>query len=217
MLAIPPAVRDQFEHYLQNKAVPTNLREIYTKWLRYYLDFCGKYSFPPAHKESLPNFIRKLQEKKQTKVQQEQAETAITMYYQIVKSISFFNKEPLPVPTPPSGYPPLTKRNASLSVRSQADRFNIEKAYQHRLQALPLSQEGLVPPKAFPHPSKFLLNLLNPIGKAELPGKTNTPDWPMRSRFAIILPKPSRPTGDGSKNFRPLRTAKGRNCSPPAT
>ena len=87
MLAIPPAVRDQFEHYLQNKAVPTNLREIYRKWLRYYLDFCGKYSFFPPHKESLSNFTRKLQEKKQPKAQQEQAETAITMYYQIVKSI----------------------------------------------------------------------------------------------------------------------------------
>jgi hypothetical protein len=105
MLAIPPAVRDQFEHYLQNKAVPTNLGEIYRKWLRYYLDFCGKYSFPPSHKESLPNFIRKLQEKKQTKAQQEQAETAITMYYQIVKPISFSNKELIPLPTPPSGRP----------------------------------------------------------------------------------------------------------------
>ncbi len=46
MLAIPPAVRDQFEHYLQNNAVPANLREIYRKWLRYYFDFCVKYSPP---------------------------------------------------------------------------------------------------------------------------------------------------------------------------
>ena len=55
------------------------------------LDFCGKYSFSPTHRESLPNFIRKLQEKKQTKPKQEQAETAIKMYYQTVKSISFSN------------------------------------------------------------------------------------------------------------------------------
>jgi integron integrase len=121
MLAIPPGVRDQFEHYLQNKAVPTNLREIYRKWLRYYLDFCRKYSFSPTHKESLPNFIRKLQEKKQTKGQQVQAETAITMYYQLVKSTIISNKEPLPQPTPPSGYSPFNEEKR-LSFREVPDR-----------------------------------------------------------------------------------------------
>ena len=88
MLAVPAALKIQFEEYLRKRAFPNQLQGEYKKWLRYYLDFCWKYSFPPAHKESLPNFIRTLQEKKQTKTQQEQAETAITMYYQIVKSIS---------------------------------------------------------------------------------------------------------------------------------
>jgi integron integrase len=109
MLAVPSALQAQFEEYLRKKAFPNQLQGEYKKWLRYYLDFCGKYSFPPTHKESLPNFIRKLQEKKQTKAQQEQAETAITMYYQIVKSTSFSNKDPIPLPTPPSGYPPFNE------------------------------------------------------------------------------------------------------------
>ena len=108
MLAVPSALQAQFEEYLRKKALPNQLQREYKKWLRYYLDFCGKYSFPPTHKESLPNFIRKLREKKQTKAQQEQAETAITIYYQIVKSIGFSNKEPLPLPTPPSGYSPFS-------------------------------------------------------------------------------------------------------------
>ena len=44
--------------------------------LREYID-------PPDRPESLPQFFRKLQKKKQTREQQEQAEKAITLYYQI--------------------------------------------------------------------------------------------------------------------------------------
>ena len=85
MLVIPAALQAQFEEYLRNRAVPNRLHGEYKKWLRYYLDFCEKYHFPPDRKESLPRFISKLQDKKQNKAQQEQAETAIIMYYQIVK------------------------------------------------------------------------------------------------------------------------------------
>ena len=80
MLAIPYALQTQFEEYLQNKATPNRLQGEYKKWLRYYLDFCQKYKFSPTHKESLPHFIHKLQEKKQTKERQEQAVMAITVY-----------------------------------------------------------------------------------------------------------------------------------------
>jgi len=44
----------------------------FKKWLRYYLDFCEKYQFPAARKESLPEFLGKLREKRQTRAQQEQ-------------------------------------------------------------------------------------------------------------------------------------------------
>jgi len=104
MLAVPSALQAQFEEYLRKKAFPNQLQGEYKKWLRYYLDFCGKYSFPPTHKESLPNFIRKLQEKKQTKAQQEQAETAITMYFEIVKGSKFM---------PSNGQKPFSFREVS--------------------------------------------------------------------------------------------------------
>jgi len=93
MLAIPPTFKTQFEECLRNKPVPNSLHGYYKKWLRYYLDFCSKYSFPPRQKESLPHFIHKLQEKKQTKSQQEQAIKAISLFYEIVKSV------PIKVPT----------------------------------------------------------------------------------------------------------------------
>ena len=107
MLAIPSALPAQFEEYLRNKAIPNSLQGAYKKWLRYYLDFCQKYHFPPIHKDSLPHFIRKLQEKKQTKVQQEQAVMAITVYYEVLTANVLANKEPMPQPTSPPRYAPF--------------------------------------------------------------------------------------------------------------
>ena len=57
MLAIPSGLQAKCEEYLRDKATPNSLQGVYKKWLRYYLDFCGKYNFPPIHKESLPYFI----------------------------------------------------------------------------------------------------------------------------------------------------------------
>jgi len=80
MLPIPSLLQRQFEEYLQNQGTTGNLQGAYKKWLRYYLDFCDKYNFPPALKDSLPHFIRKLHEKKQTEEQQRQAVTAVRIY-----------------------------------------------------------------------------------------------------------------------------------------
>ncbi len=66
------------------RGIQNSLHGVYKKWLQYYPDFCLKYHFLPIHKESLPHFINKLQEKQQTKVQQEQAAMAITLYYEIL-------------------------------------------------------------------------------------------------------------------------------------
>lgn len=69
MLPIPSALQAQFEEHLGKRAIEKALHGVYTKWLRYYLDFCQKYSSPPSQGRSLPQFIHKLQEKKQTKAQ----------------------------------------------------------------------------------------------------------------------------------------------------
>jgi hypothetical protein len=55
----------------------------YKKWLRYYLDFCEKYHFPAHHRESLPRFLGKLNEERQSRAQQEQAASAIGFLYEI--------------------------------------------------------------------------------------------------------------------------------------
>lgn len=86
MLAVPFELQTQFGELLQKRQVPKSFIGYYQKWLRYYLDFCAKYSFPSIQRESLPRFIRKLEEKKQTKAQQTQAIRAVGLYYEIIKA-----------------------------------------------------------------------------------------------------------------------------------
>jgi hypothetical protein len=95
MLPIPPALQGQFEEYLKKKSIPVRLHGLHKKWLRYYLDFCRRYDLPPAQGESLPRYIQKLREKNQTTMQQEQAARAVTLYYEILKTKSPFDSEPL--------------------------------------------------------------------------------------------------------------------------
>jgi Phage integrase, N-terminal SAM-like domain len=85
MLNLPSALRTAFEMCLGNAAIPKSAHAAYTKWLRYYLDFCQKYHFPHAQKESLPRFLHKLQEKKQTKAQPQQASHAVSRYYELMR------------------------------------------------------------------------------------------------------------------------------------
>ncbi len=86
MLAIPLHLQKQFEAYLKNQEIQDKFKGEYKKWLQYYLDFCRKYNFPSANQESLPHFIKKLQEKRQTKVQQDHAFNSIMLYYQFIKA-----------------------------------------------------------------------------------------------------------------------------------
>ncbi len=84
MLTIPSELEAKFQECLRNQAIPKGIHGFYKKWLRYYLDFCDKHHFPAAQRESLPHFLRKLQEKRQTKAQQEQAVSAIGLFYEIL-------------------------------------------------------------------------------------------------------------------------------------
>jgi hypothetical protein len=56
MFAIPTALRAQFEERLLEKAIPRKMHWFFIKWLRYYLDFCKKYNFADAKKESFLSF-----------------------------------------------------------------------------------------------------------------------------------------------------------------
>jgi len=80
MFVIPPDLLARFESTLTRNSVPNPLRNYYKKWLRYYLDFSQKYNHNISTKESLGQFIKKLQEKNQTPWQQKQASEAASLF-----------------------------------------------------------------------------------------------------------------------------------------
>jgi len=57
MLNLPSVLRTEFDTCLRNATIPKPAHAAYTKWLRYYLDFCQKYHCPHAQRESLPHFL----------------------------------------------------------------------------------------------------------------------------------------------------------------
>jgi hypothetical protein len=83
MLPVRPELETQFEDRLRRSAVPRTAYGSYKKCLRYYLDFCEKYHFAAQHRESLFGFLGKLEEKRQSKAQEEQPASAIGVFYEI--------------------------------------------------------------------------------------------------------------------------------------
>lgn len=90
MKNIPPDLENSFKNLLEQESVSNQVRIEYRKYLRYYLDFCRKYSFDQSDQTSLAHFIKKLREKNQTDRQLSQATQAIQLYYKLVAK-----KEPL--------------------------------------------------------------------------------------------------------------------------
>jgi integron integrase len=85
-LVIPQNISIKFNPILTQKKIPKSEHSNFRKWLRYYFDFCRKYHYTDSKRESLPHFIKKLQEKRQSPDQQKQAAFAISLYYSIVRS-----------------------------------------------------------------------------------------------------------------------------------
>jgi len=65
MLKIQNNLISKYNTFIEQRGVATRQHRHYVKWLRYYLDFCHKYSFNQTVRESLPAFLKKLEEKKQ--------------------------------------------------------------------------------------------------------------------------------------------------------
>ncbi len=83
MIKIPQQTMQQFETRLIKEKIPSDKHNSFKKWLRYYIDYCHKYKQHHQNSESLPGFINKLREKKQSKQQQKHAFDSIIIYYKI--------------------------------------------------------------------------------------------------------------------------------------
>jgi integron integrase len=88
MKEIPSDILKQFSDMLKNRSVPAAAHSYYLKWLRYYLDYCDKYTLPDTSSKSLSLFLQKLREKKQTDAQQKQAGHAISLFLDMMRATS---------------------------------------------------------------------------------------------------------------------------------
>ncbi len=86
MLAIPPKLTRGYETTLEEVSIPPHQRSYFRKWLRFYLDFCHKYSFDPSDGNSFPQFENKLREKRQSESLRKQAYHAVSLYYRMLVS-----------------------------------------------------------------------------------------------------------------------------------
>ena len=80
MLAVPSELTHRYEAQLAQQNLMAGQRPHYHKWLRYYLDFCHKYSFEPTDRPSLPAFQEKLRAKHQPESLRQQASHTISLY-----------------------------------------------------------------------------------------------------------------------------------------
>ncbi|MEW6710962.1 MAG: integron integrase [Candidatus Riflebacteria bacterium] len=69
---------------MKNAGISFELQQEYRKWLRFYLDFCDKYYLTNTDSESLPQFIKKLNEKGQSSDKQKQAFQSVKVYLDII-------------------------------------------------------------------------------------------------------------------------------------
>lgn len=86
-----------YEPVLRQNKVPTDRHSSYNKWVRFYLDFCEKYSHPARSPESLPLFEAKLRQKGNSRNQVEQALHAIHLLYKLIPPPSV-NKSEIATP-----------------------------------------------------------------------------------------------------------------------
>ena len=82
MQTIPADILEPYTAVLNKRAVPVSRHADYRKWLRYFLDFQNKYPLPEPKSEQVRLFILKLQEKKQTQAQLNQAAHALSLFFE---------------------------------------------------------------------------------------------------------------------------------------
>ena len=95
MEQIPQDFLKQFESQLLSKGISPAEYPAFKKWMGYYIDFCSKYGHAAKNTYSLPLFINKLREKKQTRQQQKQAYDSILIYYDMYGIVPHWYQKPV--------------------------------------------------------------------------------------------------------------------------
>lgn len=85
MILLPQHLYDQYQVFCIKSDVNDNERADYGKWLRYFLDYCEKYHVTGDDTERIQMFLRKLHEKRQSEERCRQAQSAVTLYFEMLK------------------------------------------------------------------------------------------------------------------------------------
>lgn len=96
MLRIPGSTLTEYVAYLRSRNIPPSRNSEYTKWLRYYLDFCNKYPVPTSKAERVRLFCDKLKEKRQNDTHRERAAHAVSLYFEMLSNRSTCHAEIIP-------------------------------------------------------------------------------------------------------------------------
>ncbi len=85
MLPLSPELVQSYDAILAERNIVSRECNDYKKWLRYYLDYCQKYHFFPADKQSFSRFHEKLDSKNQNEASCRQAYAAVVLYHQLLR------------------------------------------------------------------------------------------------------------------------------------
>lgn len=80
MYLVPNIIYNQYVEVLNKCEIPISQHVEYKKWLRFFLDFCGKYPEQEGAVDCVQPFLEKLREKKQGEQQRKQAAHAVKLY-----------------------------------------------------------------------------------------------------------------------------------------
>jgi integron integrase len=94
MLLVPSTLYARYVAHLKLHEVAAGQHAEYKKWLRYFLDFCNKYSPLDSKSEQIRLFCEKLREKRQSEVQHRRTAHAVSL---------FFEMQQLKLPANPDG------------------------------------------------------------------------------------------------------------------
>lgn len=88
MINLPIDFAARYIAFLSANGIEQSQHRFYLKWLRYYLDFCTKYSFKWSENDSLSAFLIKLKNKNQQPFMLEQAKKAVELLWKMESSKS---------------------------------------------------------------------------------------------------------------------------------
>ena len=180
MLAVPPELVQRYEARLVQQNLMAGQRPHYHQWLRYYLDFCQKYGFAPADRQSLPAFQEKLRTQHQPETLCQQAGHAVSLYWEMASPSAAKPRAPQGTAAPPSA---AETRNISRAVVERApSQFPTEKPSvgSSAPPSLPPQissprEKIVVPPSRSPAPSQPLPRPERVmIGGAQNPSSANS-------------------------------------------